>query len=245
MREYFCAFCMCQSMFCAIPFPGNIWEEKARGKMLLFLPLVGLEIGAVWAAIAWAAEALRLPGTLRALAVSLWPYFATGFLHLDGFMDVTDAVKSCRALERRREILKDSHVGSFAVIGVGTVLLSQFAAASALPTGRTEALVLIPVVSRCCSAMAVTVLRPMSTSQYARQTYPRGQVIFLAGVLTLALAVGAVTVKWRALSLAGCVLAYGWALGRSYRSLEGMNGDIAGYCLTLGELAGLVILALL
>ena len=52
MKTYLCAFAMCQSMFCAIPFPGRLWDEKARGKMLLFLPVVGLEIGLVWAALA-------------------------------------------------------------------------------------------------------------------------------------------------------------------------------------------------
>ena len=52
MKSYFHAFAMCQSMFCAIPFPGNLWDEKARDKMLLFLPLVGLEMGAIWAALA-------------------------------------------------------------------------------------------------------------------------------------------------------------------------------------------------
>lgn len=245
MRDYFCAFCMCQSMFCAIPFPGTVWEEKARGRMLLFLPLVGLEIGVIWALIAWGVEALALPRALSALAVSVWPYLATGFLHLDGFMDVTDAVKSCRSLERRREILKDSHVGSFAVIGVALLLLAQFAAASSLPAGRAGALVLLPVVSRCCSALAVTVLRPMSTSQYAGQSVSKGQILWLAAVLMFAVLAGAVMLQWLALGLVGCVAGYVLALRRSYRSLDGMNGDIAGYCLTMGELAGLVALAVL
>lgn len=244
MRDYFCAFCMCQSMFCAIPFPGNVWEEKARGKMLLFLPLVGLEIGCVWALIAWMAETLALPKMLAALAVSVWPYLATGGIHLDGFMDVTDAVRSCRSPERRREILKDPHVGSFAVIGVALLLLAQFACAAALPAGRVGALVLLPMVSRCCSALAVTALRPMSTSQYAGQSVPKGQLAWLAGLLLGACLVGAAVLKGQALALLGCGAGYALALRRSYRSLDGMNGDIAGYCLTLGELTGLVVLVL-
>ena len=118
MKTYLCAFAMCQSMFCAIPFPGRLWDEKARGKMLLFLPVVGLEIGFVWAALAWAVRFLKLPALVGGLALCAYPFLLTGFIHLDGFMDVTDAVKSWRDLEKRRAILKDSHVGSFAVIGL-------------------------------------------------------------------------------------------------------------------------------
>ena len=35
------------------------------------------------------------------------------------------------------------------------------------------------------------------------------------------------------------------ALRRGYRSLEGMNGDIAGYALTISELCGAAVFALL
>ena len=99
MKTCFHAFAMCQSMFCAIPYPGNIWDEKARDKMLLFLPVVGLEIGAVWAGRAWLCNALGLPTLVKGLVLSVYPYLVTGFFHLDGYMDVTDAVKSYRSLE--------------------------------------------------------------------------------------------------------------------------------------------------
>lgn len=148
MKTYLCAFAMCQSMFCAIPFPGRLWDEKARGKMLLFLPVVGLEIGLVWAALAWAVRFLKLPALVGGLALCACPFLLTGFIHLDGFMDVTDAVKSWRDLEKRRAILKDSHVGSFAVIGLCLLMLSQFAFFSAASEGADfRILLFIPAVS--------------------------------------------------------------------------------------------------
>ena len=107
MKRYLHAFSMCQTMFCAIPFPGKTWDEEARPLMLLFLPVVGLEIGLLWMGLGWLVRFLGLPTLAAALILSNYPYFATGFLHLDGFMDVTDAVKSWRDLERRREILKE------------------------------------------------------------------------------------------------------------------------------------------
>ena len=178
MKTYFHAFAMCQSMFCSIPFPCNIWEENARDKMLLFLPVVGLEIGAIWAGLAWLCNVLNLPVLVKGLILSVYPYLVTGFIHLDGYMDVTDAVKSYRSLERRREILKDSHVGAFAVIGIVLLLLAQFAfMASAKENADFRILVFVPAVSRCCSALAVTILKPMNTSQYADQKKPKAHII--------------------------------------------------------------------
>ena len=46
------------------------------------------------------------------------PLLVTGGFHVDGFMDTTDALSSYREKEERLRILKDPHIGAFAVIGV-------------------------------------------------------------------------------------------------------------------------------
>ena len=65
MKTYLNAFLMCQSMFCAIPAP-QVWDEKARDKMLLFLPVVGLELGLIWAGLGWLCRFLGLPELVTA-----------------------------------------------------------------------------------------------------------------------------------------------------------------------------------
>lgn len=246
MKTYLHAFVMCQSMFCAIPFPGNIWDEEARDKMLLFLPVVGLEIGILWAGLAWLCHALSLPVLVRGLVLAVFPYLVTGFIHLDGYMDVTDAVGSCRSPERRREILKDSHVGAFAVIGVVLLLLGQFAfLTSAKETANGLILIFIPALSRCCSALAVTVLKPMHTSQYAEQKKPKAHGYILTAMAVLLVAAAWVLCGRYALVLPGCLVGYGMALRKGYRSLDGMNGDISGYALSLGELCAVAVYTLL
>ena len=244
MKTYLHAFAMCQSMFCAIPCPWRVWDEKARDRMLLFLPLVGLELGALWALLAWGCAALGVPGPVRALVLTAFPYLATGYIHLDGFMDVTDAVKSCRSPERRREILKDSHVGSFAVICLALVLLTQFALNLA-GEGPVWLLTLIPGVSRCCSALAVEALPPMSTSQYAQREKNRVRIALLLGMLLVFAGLGFLAWGKYGFALIGCLVGCGLALRRGYRSLGGMNGDIAGYSLTMGELAAVAVWTLL
>ena len=239
MKRYLHAFAMCQSMFCAIPCP-QVWDEKARDKMLLFLPVVGLEIGGLWALLAWAAGLLRLPLPVTGLILSAWPFLVTGFIHLDGFMDVTDAVRSCRTPERRREILKDSHVGSFAVIGMVLLALGQFALFISLPEGWDwRLLIFVPAVSRCCGALAVTGLRSMSTSQYAGRVKHRSHLVVPAVLLCGFVAAGFALCGKYGFALVGCAAGFGVALWRAFRSLDGMNGDISGYALTIGELCAI------
>ena len=245
MKTYLHAVAMCQSMFCAIPAP-QVWDEKAKDKMLLFLPIVGLEIGLIWAGLAWLCRLLNLPTMLTALVLSAYPYIVTGFLHLDGYMDVTDAVKSWRDLERRREILKDSHVGSFAVIGIVLLVVAQFAVFASAPADANYfILIFIPAVSRCCSALAVTGLKPMSTSQYADQSKPKSHMVVLTVMLAVFLAAGFLLCGKYGFALVGGLIGYGLALRRGYISLVGMNGDFSGYALTLGELAAGAVFALL
>ena len=240
MKRYLHAFFMCQSMFCAIPCPIQIWDEKARDKTLLFLPVIGLEIGAIWVLLARLCS--LLPPLLTALVLCVWPFLATGYIHLDGFMDVTDAVGSYRTLERRREILKDSHVGSFAVIGVCLLLLAQFALFASLPKGTNYLiLLLIPAVSRCCSALAVALLKPMSTSQYAQRQASKGYLCTLVLMLLALLVAGFLFCRRCGVALVGCLLGYALAVRKGYQSLDGMNGDISGYALTLGELCAVAV----
>lgn len=246
MKTCLHAFAMCQSMFCAIPCPWKVWDEQARGKMLLFLPLVGLEIGLIWVILAQICRLLALPALVTGLILAVYPYLVTGFLHLDGFMDVTDAVKSWRDLERRREILKDSHVGSFAVINLVLLVVAQFALFSSAPeTANSLILLFVPAVSRCCSASAVTGLKPMSTSQYANREKQTSHLIVTALLLCVFVAAGFLLCGKYGFALLGCLAGYGLALRRGYRSLEGMNGDISGYALTLGELCAVAVYALL
>ena len=214
--------------------------------MLLVLPIVGLEIGAIWTVLAWLCRLLNLPALVTGLILCAYPYIVTGFIHLDGYMDVTDAVKSWRDLERRREILKDSHVGSFSVIGIVLLMLAQFSLfASAPETADHLILMFIPAVSRCCSALAVNGLKPMSTSQYADRRKPKSHMVALAVMLGIFLAAGFLFCGKHGAALIGCLAGYGLALRRAYKALDGMNGDISGYALTLGELCAVAVYALI
>lgn len=248
MKEYGIAFVMTQSMFCSLPFPCHVWKEEARNKMLLFLPVIGLEIGLFWILADWLLKWSGVPTLICGLAMCALPYLLTGFIHLDGFLDVTDAIGSCRDLEKRRKILKDSHVGAFAVIWcVFLVIAGSVLFASAQEAADTRCLILVPVISRCCSALAVLQLKPMESSQYAKgeRETPKWHTLVLLLVLIGCIVVGFSLFGKYGYALAGGLAGYGVALYRSYRSLNGMNGDISGYCLTISELCAVAVYVLL
>lgn len=79
-------------------------------------------------------DALGFGALLRGAVGALLPILVTGGIHMDGFMDTSDALASWQSPEKRLEILKDSHVGAFAVLGCAGYLLLDAALLSELPT---------------------------------------------------------------------------------------------------------------
>jgi adenosylcobinamide-GDP ribazoletransferase len=249
MKRCLKALMMCLSMFCAIPCPYREWDEDARPLTTLFLPLVGVVIGGLWTLAAYCLRLLHWPALIGGAALCAVPFLLTGGIHLDGYMDVVDAVRSCRNPDERRRILKDPHVGSFAVLFTVLFMMVQFALlASARDDSNIFSLILIAVVSRCMAALFVTVLRPISESEYAgayRKGVKHSHIIVLLIQLAAATACGFIFLGkygFTALAvIAGCLL----SVFRAYRSLDGMSGDIAGYALVIGELCGIAVYALL
>lgn len=240
MSNWIYGFFMAWGMFLTVPCPKKIWNESAREQMLVCLPLTGLIVGAVWAGLSLLSP--HLPAPLAALLLAAAPWLTTGFLHLDGFMDVCDAILSCRDLAGRQAILKDSHCGAFAVICLVLLVLCQWAAFLSCPSPAWPALLLTPAAVRACAGLAVLILRPMSTSQYRAVKAHPWAVAALAGILAALLLSS--LLGFRTLAPAGACCVY-WLTARgAFRQLDGMSGDISGFALVLGELIGSLILCL-
>ena len=251
MKKLLKAFCMSFSMFCAIPTPfAHVWEDSVRSLMLVVFPFVGTVIGAIWAGAGVLMSYFGCPHLFAAAILTLLPYWLSGGIHLDGFMDCCDAVFSRRPLEKKREILKDSHVGSFAVMSLSMLLFIGFAAfASFDGSENLWILVLVATASRACSAIGVSTLRPMGHSEYAgnfQKGISKGNIITLALVLAFCFAIG-----WFAFGLCGIVTVLATALGYvaftayTFRELDGFSGDVTGLGTTMAELCGVISMILL
>jgi len=250
MKKLFKGFFMSFGMFCAIPLPFHIWDESCVNLVLPFLPVIGGIIGLLWYGYA----KLLAYGGIHIMAASallaMLPFMASGFLHLDGYMDTSDAVLSRRPLEDKLRILKDPHTGSFSVIMLAVLFILQFASAYAVMenTGLFLLLITIPVVSRCCAAISILGLKTMSQSGYANMFKSNTGIshkIFIiipgiAGIFFSYYFAGAKGLIVSALVITG----FSAAMAYAYNELKGVSGDLAGFAITIGEMCGLFAMAI-
>lgn len=243
MKTWLHAFFMAWGMFLAVPCPYKKWDEKALDRLLVFLPVIGLFVGGAWALAAYLTKLLCFPAGVTAALLCALPWAITGFIHLDGFMDVCDAALSRRDLETRQKILKDPHCGAFAVISLGLLMLFSFAVFLSweYEALRLIPLALIPAAVRASAGMAVLGLPPMSTSQYSRQRDKR-LIIPLAFMLAAATVLPIVFMGLTGLAPAAAACGYWLFCLYGKHELGGMNGDISGFALVMGELVGVTVL---
>jgi len=229
-----------------VPAPAEL-PPKAMGRAVAWYPLAGVLVGLLLAGADWALG-LALPAALRsALVIALWVAL-TGGLHLDGFADCCDGLLAACPPERRLEILRDTHAGSFAVAGVTLLLLVKAAALAELPAAwRLGALVAVPALGRWTMAYALVAY------PYARREPGLGGLAKEgAGLRELAVAsataLGASLAAWGWAGLAALpatwaltALVARWIMGR----IPGLTGDTYGAICEVAEAAWLVGLAAL
>jgi len=251
MKRFFKGLYMSFGMFCAVPLPFKVWDDESANLMLLFFPIVGAFLGALW----WgAARVLVLTGihTMLAAAILMMiPFLTAGFLHLDGYMDTSDAILSRRPLDDKLRILKDPHTGAFAVIMLAVLFIMQFAASVAvLEGGRHFALlIVIAVISRCCSGLSALCLKTLPQSGYAKMfTHNTGT---LHKICLIVIAACAIALSYFIAGFYGVIVAavtaagFAGAMAYAYLDLKGVSGDLMGFALVISELCGLIVLAVM
>ncbi|MCL2140424.1 MAG: adenosylcobinamide-GDP ribazoletransferase [Dehalococcoidia bacterium] len=244
-------FYMALGMFCSIPLPFNLYDEDCLDLMLSYFPFVGVVIGVLWWGVATLLGLSNLHIMLTTALITIVPFLLSGFMHLDGYMDTCDAILSRRPLEEKLRILKDPNSGAFAVVMLGILFILQFSVIYvAIDTEKTRlAFIYLPIVARCCSALFIFILPNLAQSGYAKVLKRNTQTPHIVVVLITALLATVVAFifnGWRGfLIVAAIVLGYSLAMLYSFRQFKGVSGDLAGFSLTISELSGLVVLALI
>lgn len=127
-RECLDGVLLALQFYTTLPIKKELSMDEARLKKALYVvPFIGIGIGLILAAIIVLNEhVLHLPATVIAMLVVTIPLIITGGLHLDGFMDASDAFFSYRDQQKRLEIMADPRTGSFAVLSVIFLLVWRY-----------------------------------------------------------------------------------------------------------------------
>ncbi|MBN7572545.1 adenosylcobinamide-GDP ribazoletransferase [Clostridium sp. 2-1] len=251
MKKLYKGFIMALSMFTILPTPYVEWDDDGVKNMMKFYPLIGLIIGILWSIIYYLASILNISIVLKSSIITIVPFIITGMLHLDGFMDVCDAILSRRSKEEKLRILKDSATGAFAVISLVILFFLQFGGVYSILEKNSSlyTLILIPIISR--SVVAYYLLSRATIKESTLGTYfKKGTNVYDKLIMIITLII-ALIISVILLNIYGIILVLLMSLGiklsveKCRKEFGGISGDVAGFALVIGEVVGILILGII
>jgi adenosylcobinamide-GDP ribazoletransferase len=204
-----------------------------------YFPLVGLLVGALAAGV-YHLSAMIFPYPVAVILSMIASILVTGAFHEDGFADACDGFGGGWTREKILEIMKDSRMGAFGVLGLVMILLLKFSLLSESPVT-----LLIPML---IAGHALS--RLMSVHVIWRFAYSRDDLLSKVkpigqGIKTWELVVAWVTglagllflpIGWYTLSVIP-LLIFAELSGRYYRKwLGGYTGDCLGATQQVSEI---------
>ena len=237
IKSLFIAF----SIYSTIPVPQFAWKEEDMKYMMCFFPWIGGVIGLVlygWCVLCRQCSIGNLCATLMCGAI---PLAISGGFHVDGFLDTMDAFHSYQPRERKLEILKDSHIGAFAVIMFALYGLVYLAAFSEIKDLRLLSVVCAGFfLARGLSGIAVFTFPKakkegmVHTFQASGKQRPVNISLFLQCIACV------VFMTIRGGSSGGFIalvalLSFGYYFWKTKKELGGITGDTAGYFVVICE----------
>lgn len=236
------SFFIALSMYSRIPVPRVDWEKENMRYAMCFFPMIGVVIGAVMYLAGWLLDKAAVGTLFRGVVFTLIPIIITGGIHMDGFMDTMDALGSWGDREKKLEILKDSHAGAFAILGMGCYLMWSVAVWSELPAEVLRVCGVGFVLSRALSGFSVVTFPAARNSGLLKmfQDGAQKKVVRITMCLYVAAAVIMMAVmNARAMTgaVTGVMIAFLYYIVVSRKQFGGVTGDLAGFFLETAELA--------
>jgi adenosylcobinamide-GDP ribazoletransferase len=228
LRDLAAAF----SYFSILPV-GHADEGYTDGA-IAWLPFVGLIIGVLSGAGTLAMWLLTGDSGIATITAWILSILLSGAIHVDGFLDCCDGLFAMATPERRLEIMRDPHHGTYAVVGMVMASACWLYALAAFPTRLLPfAIVFAAVVSRwaaICGKFRFAIVPGFVIAT--------ALALFVAYVGYPRLAVE--IVLWVAITLAVAVIVEVFARSRLGGKL---TGDCYGAAIVLSEIALLMISA--
>lgn len=227
--------------FTTIPIRKEIPMDESRLKCAIdFFPLVGFVIGIFGSFLLWSLSTFT---SLSPLAIALIFLFSfvliTGGIHVDGWVDASDAFFSYRDREKRLEIMKDPRVGTFGVLSLFFLFLFRFLFSyETIAEITMEVILLFGLVPICSRVVMGTllILGPLAKKEGLAHLFHQNGTkgtLSLYGFYLVFLSVMIFFIKPALLQsffyiVAGCMVAGFFFYQFFKRAFGGMTGDTLG-----------------
>jgi adenosylcobinamide-GDP ribazoletransferase len=208
------------------------------------MPIAGLLVGVIGAAIYWLAFRLGVgaqPAAMLAVAATV---VATGAIHEDGLADTADGFGGGGTRERKLEIMRDSRIGTYGACALATSLILRWSALAAIaePHLVAVALVVAHVSARAplpALMRLVPPARPEGLASRAGRPPPESVAAAAAlGTACLLIGLGPAAAVIGVLLLSLATMLLGWL---ALRQIGGQTGDVLGTLEQTGEIAILLL----
>jgi adenosylcobinamide-GDP ribazoletransferase len=226
--------------------PSVAWNEKNMRYPYLVFPFVGATVAGVLAIIFLLFKDWASPVFFGAVATAV-PIMITGGIHMDGFADTCDALSSHQDKAEKLQIMKDPHVGAFALIYVCLVMIIQLGAyAQLFLSPNYLVMVLIGfVLSRSLGALNVLKLPCAKKDGLAATFSMNGANKIVTRVLLIYIIVISGWILWiQPLIGAGLLVllaGFHWLFRQMVlKQFGGITGDLAGFYIQLVEMICLI-----
>lgn len=215
----------------------DTWTEMRGANQSWAYALAGVAVGAITILVAFLGMTLNLPELAIGFIIIATTAYITGAIHYDGLADSLDGLWGGWTVKHRLEIMKDSHIGVYGVIG-----LVCFVGLQATLYGHMVAQSLWPVfgimaMSRAVMVPVMTCVENAKTSGLSAQV-GRPSIPTAVLALTLGASLAVISGAWPAVF--GAIIAALIVGTIAKHKIGGQTGDILGATQQMAEVCALI-----
>lgn len=213
-----------------------------------FWPLTGWLTGGLMAATLWVGS-MYLPYIVAVLLAIVVRLLVTGALHEDGLADFLDGFGGGSDRERILAIMKDSHIGTYGVLGL--ILYEMLHAATLFSMTPAMAALAILVATPYARMLAAQLIMMMPYARreeeakarviYRKIDWRSGIGLAIQGLLPMIVFLWRTQMPWEMVVFIPCVVMYFLYL-LIWNKLRGYTGDCCGAVCLLTELATILVI---
>ncbi|MHC1631310.1 MAG: adenosylcobinamide-GDP ribazoletransferase [Methanotrichaceae archaeon] len=229
----------------AIPVGISMEGIEALMRHVYLFPVIGAALGLIFAISARILAEIA-PSSVVAVLMLVLIYKLCGINHADGLADFGDGVTAHTTVEKKVNAMKDVYIGTGGVVFVAIMLLSVFAAISALPLATIPLALIVAEVSAKQSMITFAAFSDPLHKGFGQIAIENTTKFdFLIGLIIAVLICGVVMGTLGLIVLIASLASAVYLVQVSKRNFGGATGDGIGATNEIGRAVALIVSLLL